>query len=102
MQDGYAVIAADGLGTYPLVGEARAGAGSDIHLQAGQVAYITTGAPLPAGADSVIQVEDTERSGEGSSVQVTVLKAASAPGQDVRTVGSDIACALLYRCRLVL
>lgn len=95
VQDGYAVIAADGEGTYPVVGDARAGAGIDISLQAGQVAYITTGAPLPAGADAVIQVEDTELSCEGDSLRVTILKAASNPGQDIRTVGSDIGCARL-------
>lgn len=86
------MIAADGEGTYPVVGEARAGAGIEISLLAGQVAYITTGAPLPAGADAVIQVEDTEQSGEGDSLRVTILKAASSPGQDIRTVGSDIGC----------
>ncbi len=29
-------------------------------MKAGDVARITTGAPLPGGADSVVQVEDTE------------------------------------------
>lgn len=43
VQDGYAVIAADGPGEYPVVGESRAGAMDDINLQAGQIAYITTG-----------------------------------------------------------
>ena len=29
-------------------------------VKAGEIARITTGAPLPVGADSVVQVEDTE------------------------------------------
>ena len=86
LQDGYAVVAANGTGTFPVVGEVRAG-NSGVSLNSGEVAYITTGAPVPKGADAVIQVEDTERV-PGSS-EVTILKAAKA-GQDIRTVGSDI------------
>lgn len=79
-------MACDGTGTFPVVGEVRAG-GHGVEVTSGQVAYITTGAPVPTGADAVIQVEDTERV-PGSS-EVTILKAATA-GQDIRTVGSDI------------
>lgn len=86
LQDGYAVVAANGTGTFPVVGEVRAG-NSGVSLDSGEVAYTTTGAPVPEGADAVIQVEDTERV-PGSS-EVTILKAAKA-GQDIRTVGSDI------------
>ena len=43
-QDGYAVVAADGPGEYPIIAEARAGYdSSNIVLQPGNVAYITTG-----------------------------------------------------------
>ena len=80
------MVAADGTGTFPVVGEVRAG-GSAVALQPGQVAYITTGAPVPDGADAVIQVEDTER--VPGAAEVTICKAAKA-GQDIRTVGSDI------------
>ena len=31
-----------------------------VKLTSGQVSRITTGAPLPPGADAVVQVEDTE------------------------------------------
>lgn len=86
MQDGYAVCAADGAGTFPICGEVRAG-GAAVSVQPGQVAYITTGAPVPNGADAVIQIEDTER--VPGAQEVTILKAATS-GQDIRTVGSDI------------
>ena len=56
-------------------------------VQPGHAAYITTGAPVPDGADAVVQVEDTER--VPGTQEVTILKAAT-PGQDIRTVGSDI------------
>jgi MoeA N-terminal region (domain I and II) len=86
MQDGYAVNAADGAGTFPVTGAVRAGS-VGATVSAGAVAYITTGAPIPAGADAVVQIEDTKPSEDGTSVEV--LKAAS-PGQDIRTVGSDV------------
>lgn len=52
----------------------------------------TAGAPVPPGADAVIQVEDTERlppAREGGPPRVRIDKAAKA-GQDIRAVGSDI------------
>ena len=43
-QDGYAVVAADGPGEYPIIAEARSGCDvSNILLKPGSVAYITTG-----------------------------------------------------------
>jgi gephyrin len=45
---------------------------------------------VPAGADAVIQVEDTQKlpASDGRAA-VRILKAAK-PGQDIRPVGSDI------------
>jgi gephyrin len=44
IKDGYAVVAADGEGEYPVVAEARAGDdAAALHLQPGTIAYITTG-----------------------------------------------------------
>lgn len=83
--DGYAVVAADGPGRYPLVGEVTAGHLPDLVLHAGQVAYITTGAPLPAGADAVVMVEDTEQQDGVVSIRVGVR-----PGDNVRPVGMDV------------
>lgn len=56
-------------------------------MSAGSVAYITTGAPVPPGADAVVQVEDTEPLPASSEVKINV---AATPGQDIRTVGSDV------------
>jgi hypothetical protein len=56
-QDGYAVIAADGPGEYPVVGESRAGHMDAIQLTPGHVAYITTGAShgcARCGADAAL------------------------------------------------
>lgn len=93
VKDGFAVIAADGPGEYQIVAEARAGDdASNIVLIPGTVAYITTGGPVPEGADAVVQVEDTEQisDGAGEVKRVRILKAVS-KGHDIRPVGFDIA-----------
>lgn len=90
IKDGYAVVAADGAGDFPLAGEVTAGRTADFVLQAGQVAYITTGAPVPSGADAVVQVEDTERlPAQNGRAQVRIGKGAT-PGQDIRPIGFDV------------
>lgn len=57
--DGYAVRAGDG---YPLkvTGEVYAGDGSVKPLGPGESVYITTGAIVPAGADAILKVEDSQ------------------------------------------
>ncbi|KAF8056231.1 CNX1 [Scenedesmus sp. PABB004] len=93
IMDGYAVVAADGAGEFPVAGECRAGATDPAFtLTPGHVAYITTGAPVPPGADAVVKVEDTEPgapAGDGQPRRV-VIRAAAKPGQHIRPVGSDI------------
>jgi gephyrin len=58
------------------------------------VARITTGAPLPPGADAVIMVENTEliaSSDDGTIEKRIKLLTSVKPGEDVRSIGSDIA-----------
>ncbi|KAG5239283.1 molybdopterin biosynthesis protein [Salix suchowensis] len=62
VKDGYAVIASDGPGEYPVITESRAGNdGLGVTLTPGTAAYVTTGGPIPDGADAVVQVEDTKK-----------------------------------------
>ncbi len=79
--DGYAVRAED-LSNPParlrIVGEAAAGRGWRGTLQAGEAVRIMTGAPMPAGADSVQQVELTRELDGGASVEI---ERATTPGQ---------------------
>ena len=89
-KDGYAVVAADGPGDYPLVGEVSAGALADFAVEPGTVAYITTGAPLPAGADAVVMVEETERLETGANAPRIRIKEQVQRGADVRPVGVDV------------
>ncbi|KAJ7550938.1 hypothetical protein O6H91_07G125800 [Diphasiastrum complanatum] len=92
VKDGYAVVSADGPGIYPIISEARAGddAKND-SVQPGTVVYITTGGPVPDGADAVVQVEDTMLVEEGPSMLKRVhILIKSTKGQDIRPVGYDI------------
>lgn len=55
--DGYAVRS-DDTGPRALTGEIYAGDTADKTLNPGEAIYITTGAPMPSGADAVVKVED--------------------------------------------
>ncbi len=84
--DGFAVVAAEGAAARALVGEQFAGYDAALRVQAGQAARITTGAPVPAGADAVMMVEwSHEREG-----YVSFTRTVSA-GDFIRPIGSDIA-----------
>lgn len=89
-KDGYAVIAADGPGDYPVIGEATAGRVAPFTVTPGAVAYITTGAPLPAGADAVVMVEETELLSSDNGQRRVRIKQAVRTGADLRPVGTDV------------
>jgi len=91
VKDGYAVVAADGPGDFPVVGEATAGRVPGFAVQGGTVAYITTGAPLPVGADAVVMVEETERLDARAGKPYVRVRIAVHTGADVRPVGYDVA-----------
>ena len=88
--DGYAVIAADGPGDYPQIGEVSAGALAAFTVKPGTVAYITTGAPLPEGADAVVMIEETERLGAAADTPRIRINQQSRTGANVRQVGVDV------------
>jgi len=93
VKDGYAVVAADGPGVYPVIGAATAGHMPAFRVQPGAVAYITTGAPLPPGADAVVMVEETTAlAGDPPRVEI---RARVQPHADVRPVGFDVAAGAL-------
>ncbi|XP_019199193.1 PREDICTED: molybdopterin biosynthesis protein CNX1 isoform X2 [Ipomoea nil] len=88
IKDGYAVVSSDGPGVYPIITESRAGNdGLGVVVTPGTVAYVTTGGPIPDGADAVVQVENTELLLDASneSKQVRILKG-TGPGVDIRPV----------------
>lgn len=90
IMDGYAVMGPIEPGVFEIAESIHAGAVPQVELKAGSVAYITTGAALPAGATAVVKIEDTEKvasAGKQVNIKVSVAK-----GMHVREIGSDIAC----------
>ncbi len=90
--DGYAVAHADVSSAsqespvhLPVVGEIGAGQASLLAVSPGTAVKIMTGAPVPAGADSVVPYEWTDR-----GVANVVISRAPEPGQHVRPKGQDV------------
>ncbi|MUV14847.1 gephyrin-like molybdotransferase Glp [Noviluteimonas gilva] len=86
--DGYAVRHADiarGETTLQLVGEQFAGRALDLRVDAGQCVRITTGAPMPAGADTVVIREVVRIEGD----RIT-FPADFRAGANVRYAGEDV------------
>lgn len=91
--DGYAVRREDVVAAtdetpvhLPVVGEIGAGQGGLLALPPGTAAKIMTGAPVPAGADSVVPYEWTDR-----GVAQVRISAAPTLGQHIRPMGDDVA-----------
>ena len=92
--DGYAVVAESVVSAsdsapveLPVVAEVAAGAFTDHVLQPGEAIRIMTGGPVPAGADAIVMVEDTERIDDGKRV---AIRRATSAGAAVRPRGDDI------------
>jgi molybdopterin molybdotransferase len=109
--DGYAVRAADTTGArddapirLDVTGEVRAGFAPEVEVRRGTAVRIATGAPLPPGADAVVQVELTTpldgageptgppgRDATGPLPAACLVHAAVEPGAAIRRAGSDLA-----------
>ena len=87
--DGYAVRATDTENApvrLRIVGESAAGDGWHQEMKAGQAVRIMTGAPVPAGADSVQQVELTR----DLSPELVEIQRAVQLGRSIVTRGSEV------------
>ena len=84
--DGFAVVADDLSPWREIIGEQTAGFVLDVEVTAGTAVRITTGAPIPPGADAVVRVEETEAAGD----HVVVHQEQVTPGENVRAVGADL------------
>jgi molybdopterin molybdotransferase len=84
--DGYAIRSRDVPGALLLRGESAAGRPGAGAVGAGEAWRISTGAPMPPGADAVARQEDTRVEGEVVHVGITVPA-----GTDVRHAGEDVA-----------
>ncbi|KAI8314265.1 hypothetical protein K4K61_005287 [Colletotrichum sp. SAR11_59] len=95
--DGYAVVVPkDGnmKGVFPVTAVSHAAPGEAKTLKEGEIARITTGAPLPPGATSVIMVEDTilksKTADDKEEKEVEILAEGVKPGENIREIGSDV------------
>jgi len=98
--DGFAVIAGDtsaagikGPVYLSVIGEVAAGYTSSLTITGGKAVRIMTGAPLPAGADAVVQFEntdETERKRDNKPLDKIGICEPAARGLNVRLKGEDI------------
>lgn len=88
--DGFALRGDDlpvhGEGAFRMVGEVFAGAGSAPEVGAGQCARVTTGAPIPPGADTVVIKENVRVEDDR-----VFVRAGGKAGANVRAAGEDYA-----------
>ncbi len=97
--DGYALRADDTRGASDqsprllrVIDTVSAGAISQQKVTPGTAIRIMTGAPVPAGADSVIRFEDTDEAGRQSSDSDEIgILCEVEPGLNIRRAGEDIA-----------
>ncbi|MBE9535707.1 MAG: molybdopterin molybdotransferase MoeA [Proteobacteria bacterium] len=66
--------------------DVHAGDITGVSLEKGEATSIMTGAPIPEGADTIIRIEDTNRS-RGKTI---VIYAAGKKGKDIRLKGENI------------
>ena len=97
--DGFAVRAADTVGAgeaapvrFEVIGTIRAGMAPGLEPGPGQAVRIMTGAPMPAGADAVVMVEDSAPVGgpDDGPEGAVALSAEVASGAHVRPAGDDL------------
>ncbi|MFX1454414.1 MAG: gephyrin-like molybdotransferase Glp [Promethearchaeota archaeon] len=90
--DGYAIQAEDSFGastinpkTLKLVGTIEIGESSHLKLRKGECIRISTGAPIPEDANSVVKIEDTEIENDRMKLYVSLP-----PGKNISLKGEDI------------
>lgn len=83
--DGFAVVSSDTTLQRRLVGEQLAGYVAGLTVSPGTAARITTGSPLPPGADAVIQLELVDELND----QIILREAVSA-GNNIRPIAADL------------
>ncbi|MBI4653665.1 MAG: molybdopterin molybdotransferase MoeA [Nitrospirae bacterium] len=95
--DGYAIKSSDTVGAsnetpkiLDVIGEIKAGIAASMETKHGQAIKIMTGAPIPKGADSVIMVEETEKSKVKSQKSKVKIFKEVEYGDNIRKAGEDI------------
>lgn len=81
-----------------VIGNVETGAEELPQVNSGEAVEIATGAPMPPGANAVVMVEYTKRSGDELVIYRSVT-----PGENVMSVGSDVMMGelILRRCTVI-
>jgi len=89
--DGYALKAEDTFGASQknpknvvMIGIVEIGESTTLKLNKGEAIRISTGAPIPEGADAVIKIEDTEIQNKNITIYTSIV-----PGKNVAKAGED-------------
>ena len=85
--DGYAVLAEDVSPWREVIGVQTAGAPINAEVTEGTTVRITTGSPMPAGADAVVPVEHVEIAED----HIVITQEHVGPGDNIRPIGFDVA-----------
>jgi molybdopterin molybdotransferase len=96
--DGFAVRSADSAGASPgepavlrVLGEVAAGGPAELVVEPRSALRIMTGAMMPAGADAVVPVEETDaQPGQAELPRHVGIRVAPRSGANVRRAGSDV------------
>ncbi|RQM24443.1 hypothetical protein B5M09_002602 [Aphanomyces astaci] len=78
---------------FPILSRVAAGDAPGVQVTPGHVAYVTTGCPVPDGADAVVKIEDTEAilGDDGKTELAIKILHAVQSGTSIRPIGFDIA-----------
>lgn len=91
--DGYAVRAAD-ISVVPttlrVTGTVAAGPSVDATVEPGTAVKIMTGAPVPAGADAIVPIENTTSGNPSLRTDAVTIDVTRRSGEFIREQGSDI------------
>jgi molybdenum cofactor synthesis domain-containing protein len=80
------VVAADSSPWREVIGAQMAGSMIDVEVTDGTAVRITTGAPVPRGADAVVKVESTEPAEDHVIIHQELVKS----GENIRGIGADV------------
>ncbi len=84
--DGYAIRFADKDSPIKIIGEMAAGSNANLFISAGEAVRIFTGAPVPAGADTVVMQEKVSLENDELLIQDEGLK----KGDNLRNKGAEV------------
>jgi molybdenum cofactor synthesis domain-containing protein len=84
--DGYAVVHDDDTVARQVLGSGFAGDGALLTVTRGTAAKIMTGAPIPPGATTVVQIENTTLRDEQVVINQSIVRA----GDNIRPIGADL------------